>query len=122
MLSHRSAVVCTLALGTLGMFCAVSRAAYSLPSEHPLTRVVRFGDLDLGSSRGVKALYVRIRGAARTVCGENERPDSLLSSAPFDNCVRAAIESAVAQIKLPALTAYYEQHRPASPRLIIATR
>jgi UrcA family protein len=122
MLSHRSAFSCTIAIGALCIFSGISRAAPSSQLERAPTRVVRFGDLDLGTSRGVKALYVRIRTAAQAVCGEYERPDSLVPSAAFEQCVRTAIESAVAQVNVPALAAYYQNRRTVRPLLTIATR
>jgi UrcA family protein len=85
---------------------------------------VRFGDLDLGTARGVKTLYLRIRTAARSVCGVYERPDDIFPSPSLDACVKRAMESAVAAAASPALSAYYEERRGRAghPLLAIAAR
>jgi UrcA family protein len=77
--------------------------------DRPQTRVVHYGDLDLSTDRGIRTLYRRIEIAARAVCGEAERPESLLPTASFRSCTAGAIDSAVAKISRPALTAYYER-------------
>jgi UrcA family protein len=77
--------------------------------DRPQTRIVRYGDLDLSTDRGIQTLYRRIEIAARAVCGEAERPDSLVPAAGFRRCIAEAIDSAVAKVSQPALTAYYER-------------
>jgi UrcA family protein len=74
--------------------------------------VVRFGDLDLNHSAGLRKLYERIRRAARMVCSGRDpsymdSPSTHATSlAEYRGCVEQAIDSAVKGIGLPTLTAY----------------
>jgi UrcA family protein len=122
MISQHSIVA--LALCALVAFGVESRAAPAEPAAHPpsASRTVRFGDLDLGTARGAKALYWRIRTAARSVCGVYERPDDFLPSASFDACVKSAMDSAVAAVASPAFSAYYRERRGLHPIFTAAAR
>ena len=71
------------------------------------SETVRFDDLNLGSQAGVQALYVRIRSAAREVCGPAAMTGSSVSSAVWRDCVGASLHDAILKVKNPALTAYY---------------
>jgi UrcA family protein len=74
----------------------------------PPRQVVRFADLNLDRPEGVATLYARLRIAATKVCDDGE-PDWVvrrLSNA----CALHATERAIADINLPALTSYHQQH------------
>jgi UrcA family protein len=114
MINHRFVPVCALILLTAS--AGESRAAPAQSAENPPSRTVRFDDLDLGTARGVRTLYLRIRDAARSVCGVYERAETLFPSAPFDACVQKAMQSAVAAAEVPALAAYYEERRARAAR------
>lgn len=68
---------------------------------------VHFADLDLTRSEGVAVLYQRLEAAAKSVCASLDARD-LTSQAHFKGCVESAIDSAVAKVDRPALTAYYK--------------
>ncbi len=75
------------------------------------SQVVRYGDLNLSSDEGVRALYHRIRKAARKVC--TEANDSVqLQQRSFRVCVDSAVANAVDKVNRPALTAMHTK----SPR------
>jgi len=81
-------------------------AAYAAPAV-PLPSVrVSVKDLNLTTHAGAAMAYVRIRNAARSVCGV---VDLALTEERFarDKCVDAAILRAVAELASPTLTEYY---------------
>jgi UrcA family protein len=81
--------------------------------DEPPTRVVEFGDLDLNRDDGVATLYSRIRSAAREVCEPLDDWTLRLLRRRFD-CREDAIGRAVADVKSPALTAYFVTKRKAT--------
>jgi UrcA family protein len=85
--------------------------AYSAPATADQTRsiTVRFADLDLNRPADAGVLYHRIQQAAGVACGEKDLPGSLFVSPNWQNCVRLAVERAVAQLDRPALSAYHQQ-------------
>jgi UrcA family protein len=89
-------------------------AASDLAGEQQSVRVL-VKDLDLGTHAGVVTLYLRIRNAARFVCGY---ADSIFleEKAAWDRCVHKAIENAVAQVDSANFTDFYlARTRSASP-------
>jgi UrcA family protein len=97
-LSRVAVLAACLLAGTLG----VARAA--APLEDGPSLVVSYGDLDLSSADGVRALYKRIALAAREVCPREGGLD--LAGVTFAHaCRAAAIERAVARINNPQLAA-----------------
>jgi UrcA family protein len=89
-------------------------SAYAAPPAEAPSVVVRFGDLDLSRSEGAKQLYQRLNSAAETVCAPLDGGE-LVRHMKFRECVRTAINTAVAKVDRPALTAYYEAgHRNAT--------
>jgi UrcA family protein len=73
---------------------------------------VRYPDLDLASEVGAAALYHRIQGAARVVCGYDEHRLAALSY--MNRCNSSAISDAVAAVNAPLLSAIHNAHRGAN--------
>jgi UrcA family protein len=73
----------------------------------PPARVVHFSDLDLNKRAGVQALYRRLLGAAREVCGPAERTGTRIPSAERRACLAIAVKRAVQGVDQPLLTAYH---------------
>ena len=96
-------------VATVALACAAStgRAVADQPGE-ALTRKVTYGDLDLGSEQGAKALYGRLRIAAREVCTSFESTDPIHQEL-WQNCVDNALESAVSKINKPLVSALRDQ-------------
>jgi len=67
--------------------------------------VVTFRDLDLNSQSGAATLYHRIKAAAQRVCGYEAT--LVYSYRIWQNCVRPAVDAAVAKVDNPRLTAYH---------------
>jgi UrcA family protein len=97
-------LVATAIFGAL----AVSFASLSSASDTTDARAVtvRYGDLNISTSRGAAMLYGRIRTAAEAVCSPLNHGD--LSSKMHRNaCVSQSIAGAVVRINQPALFAVY---------------
>lgn len=73
-------------------------------SDKVASRVVRYADLNLGSSSGVATLYVRIRRAAEQVCREQQGVNQLLLPPEITVCTRDSVDRAITQVNLPALS------------------
>jgi UrcA family protein len=83
--------------------------AHAADRRHEVQRSLKvsFADLNLTNRQGTATLYVRIRNAARTVCGP--APDISFADARADwsRCVKDAIADAVAKVGNANLTDYY---------------
>jgi UrcA family protein len=95
-------VGCSLA-GALG----VAQAA--TPDDAAPTIVVRYGDLNLATEAGARALYQRLSIAAREVC-PLEDSKSLAQMAYSHTCRSQAIARAVHDINSPQLAALQAGH------------
>lgn len=58
--------------------------------------MVSYVDLDLSRDAGIKALMLRINGAARNVCGPSPGPHELNSL--YGICAKTALDHALAQL------------------------
>ena len=83
----------------------VARAADPGRDAPPSVKV-RISDLDLASPEGTATLYMRIRNAARTVCGTMDIR-LLEEKTVWDRCVNESIANAVTEVGSANLTAYY---------------
>ena len=90
-------------LGTLAASGAMSSPA-GAHEETPISKVVRFGDLDLTTLAGARVLYRRIQAAAEDVC-TLPISRSLVIREEGRVCMRTAIDKAVRQVDSVQLTA-----------------
>jgi UrcA family protein len=70
--------------------------------------VVAFGDLNLDSQQGTKALYARLRNGAEDVCSSFEGRD-LFFKRLWQTCFNQAVAAAVVQVNRPSLTSLHSQ-------------
>lgn len=84
-----------------GLFVLSSTAHAS--EEDARSKTVRFDDLKLDNPAGAKALYHRIRLAARQVCDQSESGDALMREV-VHRCIDKAIDDAVLHVHAPLLT------------------
>ncbi len=97
--SRPAAFACVV--GLLGMAPALA----SNPANGLRSMTVTYRDLNLSTVAGATALYQRIKGAARSVCGyEGRRFDE---QRQWKICYRGAIAGAVATVHSPLLTAVH---------------
>jgi UrcA family protein len=90
-------------LGTLAASGAMSSSA-GAHEETPISKVVRFGDLDITKPAGAQVLYRRIQAAAGEVCA---LPSSrtLVTREVERACMRTAVDKAVKRVDSAQLTA-----------------
>jgi UrcA family protein len=69
---------------------------------------VAYGDLNLDSQQGTKALYARLRNGAEDVCSSFEGRD-LFVRRVWRTCVDQAVAAAVARVNRPNLTNLHNQ-------------
>jgi UrcA family protein len=94
-----TAVSCLMSTAALCSAVSTSvKAADDVPSK-----TVRFHDLDITTPAGAKALYLRIRAAARDVCERSAGSDAIFREA-MTGCIDTAIDKAVKDVNAPMLT------------------
>ena len=112
---HSSALR-SMALASIVSLAATAPAwSGTLDSNATKTEKVSYADLDLSRPEGAKALYRRIQGAARSVCGGEPALD-LGQRRIWQDCYNNAVADAVAKVNNPLLTAEYE-HRHSPSRI-----
>jgi UrcA family protein len=68
---------------------------------------VRYGDLNLSTPDGVRALRRRIHWAAEVVCGRDEMMLDFNSRAQFLNCVNTAANQALEKVQVALAEVQY---------------
>lgn len=112
--SKPSLIVASLALATALAFSSTG-FAQSPKIGNATSQAVHYGDLNLSTPAGVRALYRRIRLAASSGCGQ-------VAAAPLEiyaSCVRRATEAAVRAVNNPDLTALHHGKKRGA---LVATR
>ena len=103
--TFRRSTLLAAAFVAAGMISWTAEATAATTNTEVLKEVVTYGDLNLNRPEGVTALYRRVSHAAVAVCTPFESRELTQMSA-WKQCVSASISRAVAQINIPALTAY----------------
>jgi UrcA family protein len=96
-----------LAAGLFTLICATSGGS-ALAAEQTLTKIVRYGDLNLDSEQGAQALYARLRSAAREVCSPLESIE-MSRQRQWKSCFNNALATAVGQVDKTMLSALHVQ-------------
>jgi UrcA family protein len=105
---RRAIALAALSAGLLGISGVASAG---VPDESVRAITVTYGDLNLASDQGSKALYARIVSAARAVCGAYDvDARDLHALAQEQACETRAIAQAVHQVNVPTLAALYSAH------------
>jgi UrcA family protein len=77
----------------------------------PLPQVrVSVADLNLSNPQGIATLYTRLQQAAAEVCGHEPQIRELRQHATWSECVRAALDAAVVQVRSIGLEALHAKH------------
>lgn len=79
----------------------------------PRQMSVSYADLNIESAAGLKVLYRRLQFAARRVCEPFDDGQRRTVNFHFRACYTNALDSAVAKINKPTLTAMHSSARPA---------
>jgi UrcA family protein len=98
--AYASAILAVLPLSHVAMGATVE------PNYEAAQRVVNFADLDVTRDAGAAVLYTRIVAAARWVC---DPPIPLYGElrAHAARCFEHAVDQAVTDVGVPALTTYH---------------
>lgn len=112
-----------LAFSTATLLAASALMTAGAHAEDYPVRVetVQFQDLNVNTPAGAQALYDRIYAAANRVCEWSSSGDPF-AAVRTSKCARKAAAKAVEQLKLPALTAYYNLRTGAKASTLIAKR
>jgi UrcA family protein len=97
-----------LAAVLFGLMGAASGGRALATEQQPLTKIVRYGDLNLDSDQGAQALYARLRGAANQVCSPLKSIEMSRQHA-WQQCFDNAIGTAVAEVGKTTLSALHSQ-------------
>jgi UrcA family protein len=99
----------SLAAGLL-VFAAAAMGGQVLAAEAPKydTAIVGYGDLNLESKPGARALYARLRNGAEDVCSSFEGRD-LMFKRLWQTCFDQAVAAAVAKVGRPELTSLHDK-------------
>lgn len=71
---------------------------------------VFYPDLDLAKSKDARVLFMRLKNAAKDICGDTFETPYLSERASVEQCQKDAIANAVVKIDQPRLTAVYDRH------------
>jgi UrcA family protein len=108
---HNASVTVLTALCALNAGLANSDAGAVGSDPDIPTATVRYSDLNLTSDDGVRALYLRLRGASRQVCRAYEGQE-LVYLTRWQTCYTHALDGAVARMNIPALTSMHAKVEP----------
>lgn len=100
-----------VALASLACLLSVAPVLANAPVETRSVSV-RYADLNLASAADAAALYHRLQGAARVVCGYED--NNFATLAYVQRCNRTAISDAVATVNAPLLSAIHNAHAGAT--------
>ena len=112
--SRPAAFACVVGLLGMAPVLASNRA------NGPRTMTVTYRDLNLSTVAGATTLYQRIKGAARSVCGDEGR--GLDEQRQWRSCYRGAIAGAVATVHSPLLIAVHSGESNESDVTAMLTR
>lgn len=96
--------VTALAVSFLGVTGLASANGYSGAGTQ-LSQIVNFSDLNLNNPAGIARLYSRLKSASQDVCKPLDERGSQIK---FHACQKDAMQKAVSDIGVAALTAYYD--------------
>lgn len=102
--------------GLIAAIAAPVQAGEARPSKdiaNGFEVTVDYSDLDLERSAGADVLLVRIKKAARAVCGELPDIRNIKANSPArKSCVATSMAKAVDKVGSPLVTARFERSRP----------
>jgi|HubBroStandDraft_5_1064220.scaffolds.fasta_scaffold325616_1 UrcA family protein len=96
----RSALIATLTLATFA-----GAAVHAQTSSDPIRVTVSYADLNVATTDGAKTLVQRIEAAADRACGYAPDQRLLADLARYQSCRKQAIDTAVAAVDSPTVTA-----------------
>jgi UrcA family protein len=101
---HRSFSLPAAFASVVGLL-AIAPALASNPANRSHSVTVHYRDLNLSTLAGATILYQRIKGAGRSVCGDEGRRFD--EQRQWNSCYQRAVADAVATVNSPMLTGVY---------------
>ena len=100
----------SIVAASLVVFAAAAMAASAQAAEARQMdkAIVAYGDLNLDSQQGTKALYARLRNSAEDVCSSIDGRNLFLKRL-WQTCFDQAVAAAVVQINRPGLTTLHNE-------------
>lgn len=103
------------------VIAALLSAASAEPAAVQGTSKVSYGDLDLSTASGARAMLTRIEKAATQACGrspflrEPHSPTIRYAMYDYRQCREQAVAQAVASLRAPAVSRLYAESRAGRP-------
>jgi len=110
---YRPFLACSAAIA----LACVLAASNAFAVDQIRSETVKYADLKVDTPAGAQALYSRIHSAARRVCGYEAT--SIQGPSVWQNCVRPAVDAAVAKVNNSQLTALHTGRKPAPATAMI---
>ena len=110
---YRPFIGCSTAIA----LACVLAASNAFADDQIRSETVKYADLKVDTAAGAQALYSRIHSAARRVCGYEAT--SIQGPSVWQNCVRPAVDAAVAKVNNSQLTALHTGRKPAPATAMI---
>ncbi|HWZ61798.1 MAG TPA: UrcA family protein [Steroidobacteraceae bacterium] len=107
-----------LVVAGIFVFLVPSPSVVSAADPSSASRTVKFADLNVSSSSGAHALYMRILAAAQAVCSYYP----FATDGDKARCVRNAIADAVTKIDQPELSAVYNSNNKVQVPINLVSR
>lgn len=101
-----------LAIGAATVLCALSAQAATAHGRSPQefkSVVVRYSDLNLGTTAGVQALYARLSSAADAACGGDQHMVELRQRHAYTVCYDETLARAVRKVDSARLQALHAE-------------
>jgi UrcA family protein len=105
--AHNAYLAALTALCVLTGSLVSSSAGAAGVADFP-TATVRYSDLNLTNTDGVRVLYQRLKAASRQVCRTYEGPE-LARIADWRACYDRALNGAIAKLNVPILTSMHSK-------------
>ena len=110
--THKSQIVSAASILAASLFVfgggAIGSAAQAAETPRYNRALVAYGDLNLESQQGTKALYARLRNGAEDACSSIDGRNLFLKRL-WQTCFDQAVATAVAQVNRPGLTTLHNQ-------------
>ncbi len=107
--SNQTKKVVMASLAAVYVAFAAGAAQADETSANVATRTVHYADLNLNTQAGISALYNRIRGAAKLVCGDVDAKQ-LEEALQAKACVAHAVQVSVSSVNNARLTNEHLAH------------
>ena len=101
-------------IGTLGVTVAAQADSADRVGAEANAVVVRYGDLDLRSPDGARALYSRLKWAADRACGTAPPAKEMWRHQQYRACFDSAMDKAVQRVGSTRLQALHKSTRPST--------